>query len=82
MDEFIKSLKIPLFASRDTIEEAYQYAQMVANGTDNPPAVMTAVQVVVNTIAQELEKITAQEQSPATDPMKMLEDIVHGWRRV
>lgn len=57
MREVIKSLKQPMFASRETIEEAYDYAWMVAKGTDNPTAVMTAVQVVVNTIANELEKI-------------------------
>lgn len=56
--QLLQSLKQPMFASRDSIEEAYDYALMVANATENPGAVMTAIQVVVNTIVNELEKIT------------------------
>lgn len=56
--QLLQSLKQPMFASRDSIEEAYDYALMVAKATDNPGAVMTAIQVVVNTIVNELEKIT------------------------
>lgn len=41
----------PLFADRPSLEEAFAYAQDVAQASDNPPAVMTALMVVVNTIA-------------------------------
>lgn len=45
------ALRNNLFADRKTIDEAYEYAYTVAKGTDNPAAVMAALQVVVNTIA-------------------------------
>ena len=44
-----------LFADRETLAEALEYAQTVAKGSDNPMAVMTAVMVVLNTIANRLE---------------------------
>lgn len=40
-----------MFASRSTFGEAYDYALSIANASDNPAAVMTAVQVVLNTVA-------------------------------
>lgn len=38
-----------LFATHATLDNALSYAQDVANGSDNPAAVMTAVQAVLNT---------------------------------
>jgi hypothetical protein len=38
-----------LFATHAHLDNALSYAQDVANGSDNPAAVMTAVQVVLNT---------------------------------
>ena len=58
-DELIQQLRCSMFSDRMTIEEAYDYAWKVAKGTDNQGAVMTAVQVVVNTIANEIEKLGA-----------------------
>ena len=51
------ALYSPLFAERDTIKDAYNYASSIAKATDNPAAVMTAVHVLLNTIAKELEKM-------------------------
>ena len=45
----------PLFATQETIGDAYNYAQQIARGTDNPAAIMTAVHVLMNTIAHHLE---------------------------
>ena len=45
----------PLFASRDTFGEAYQYAYEVAKASRNPSAVLTAVHVILNTLALQLE---------------------------
>lgn len=56
-EELIQQLRCNMFSDRMTIEEAYDYAWKVAKGTDNQGAVMTAVQVVVNTIANEIEKM-------------------------
>jgi hypothetical protein len=36
------------------LPEAYDYAMQIAQASDNPAAVMTAIQVLVNTIAVEL----------------------------
>lgn len=54
--ELAKSLKHGMFASRDTIDEAFEYAYSIARASDNTAAVMTAVQVVVNTIAEQMIK--------------------------
>jgi len=54
--ELAKALQHKLFADRDTIDEALEYAYMVAKGSDNPAAVITAVHVVINTICKELLK--------------------------
>ena len=45
-----------MFADRENFDDALDYAYSIAKGTDNPEAVMTAVMVVVNTLAQEMEK--------------------------
>lgn len=45
----------PLFASRDTFSEAYQYAYEIAKASPNPSAVLTAVHVILNTLALQLE---------------------------
>lgn len=52
--EFGKSLHSNLFATPDSISAAYDQALQIANASENPAAVMTAVQVVINAIAQEL----------------------------
>ena len=54
--ELAKALKHNMFASRDTIDEAFDYAYSIARASDNTAAVMTAVQVVVNTIAEQMIK--------------------------
>jgi hypothetical protein len=52
----INGLYNGLFSSRPTIEEAYDYAWKVAKASDNPVGVMTAVQVVVNTLVKQLQQ--------------------------
>jgi hypothetical protein len=54
--ELAKSVRNNIFASRDTFDEAMDYAYTVAKGTDSPAAVMTAVMVVVNTLARYIEE--------------------------
>ena len=49
-----KSLYSGLFATKADLPEAYTYAMQIAQASDNPAAVMTAIQVLVNTIAVEL----------------------------
>ena len=50
----------PLFAIRDSIKDAILYAYDIAKASDNPAAITTALHVVLNTIAQELERINTK----------------------
>ena len=52
--QFGKALHSALFATPDTINVAYDQALQIANSSENPAAVMTAVQIVINAIAKEL----------------------------
>jgi hypothetical protein len=57
LNEIVNAIHTPMVAKRDTIDEAFEYALMVAKGTDTPMAVMTAVYVVTNTIANMLKEV-------------------------
>lgn len=57
LNEIINNIHTPLVAKRDTIDEAFEYALMVAKASDHPMAVMTAVYVVTNTIAKHLKEM-------------------------
>lgn len=50
-------LYVPIYAERTTIKEAYAYAREIAQASDNPAGVMTAIHVVLNTVAKEIEKL-------------------------
>ena len=56
-----KSLYSGLFATRDNLHEAYDYAIKIAEASNNPVAVITAIGVLVNTLAQELMKMNTHE---------------------
>lgn len=56
MKKLIKRLRCDLFADRATLKEAFDYAQMITDGSSNPPAVLTAVYVVTNTLARIIEE--------------------------
>ena len=58
---FAKSVRNRLFADRKTFDEAMEYAYSIARGTDNPAAVMTAVMVVVNTLANYIEQLESDQ---------------------
>jgi hypothetical protein len=49
-----KDLYSGLFATRDNLHDAYEYAVKIAEASDNTAAVLTAIGVVVNTIAVQL----------------------------
>ena len=52
--ELGEALTIGLFSDRETIRQAFDYAYDIADASDNPIAVRTAIHVVVNTIAKKL----------------------------
>jgi hypothetical protein len=58
---FAKSIRNNLFSDRKTLNEAMEYAYSIAKGTDNPAAVMTAVMVVVNTLANYIEQLESEQ---------------------
>ena len=57
LNELVQSIHSPIMADRETIEDAFEYAMMVAKASDNPMAVMTAVYVMTNTIAKQLKEL-------------------------
>jgi len=58
---YLKTIKHGMFAKRDSFEEAMEYAHTIAKATGSPVHVMTAVQVVVNTIVADMEKLLEKE---------------------
>jgi hypothetical protein len=65
-----RSLHSALFATPDNISAAYDQALQIANASENAAAVMTAVQLVVNAIAQEL---MTMQQSETNEPNNVRE---------
>lgn len=59
--ELAHSIYAPMFAERESLREAFAYAQEVAKASDNPAAVLTAVYVLTNSIAKQLEAIAQGE---------------------
>lgn len=57
------SIYSPMFGERETLKEAYEYVTKLAQSTDEPIAVLTAVHVMMNTIAKQLEKTYEGEQA-------------------
>ena len=57
LNELVQSIHSPMMADRETVEEAFEYAMMVAKASDNPMAVLTAVYVMTNTIAKQIKEI-------------------------
>ena len=53
------AMRVGLFADRDTITAAWDYAYKIAQSTDCPAHVMTAVGVMVNTIAKVVKEMDA-----------------------
>ena len=62
-EELVYKLRCNMFSDRMTVEEAYDYAWKVARASDDQLAVMTAVQVLANTVANEVEKLGESEHA-------------------
>jgi hypothetical protein len=60
INAFATGLQSSLFATRDTVEDAYKYAADIINTlpVDQQIAVHTAMQVVINTIAEQVKHLT------------------------
>jgi hypothetical protein len=53
-DQLAARIRCNFFAKRDNLDDAFEYAHMVFQ---NDPAMMTAMYVVLNTVAAEILKI-------------------------
>ena len=64
VNTFVTGLQSPLFATRDTIEDAYKYAADIINAlpTHDQIAVHTAMQVLINTIAEHVKQMTEEAE--------------------
>lgn len=58
--ELIKTLRSPLFAKRDNLDDAFNYLYSLIENLPNGQgaAIITGVAVVLNTLADELENVT------------------------
>jgi hypothetical protein len=63
LNELATNLQSPLFATRDTIEDAFHFAHTVIDAipTSDKGAAYTALYVVVNTIAEEVKRLATKE---------------------
>ena len=50
-------LTVGIFADRDTLPEAMEYAYEAIKRLDNPALAMTALHVVLNTVAKEIKRL-------------------------
>jgi len=58
-EELIEALRADMFASRNTIKEAVEYATTIVDTLDAGDRlyVYTAIHVIINTIANEIERM-------------------------
>jgi hypothetical protein len=57
LSELAVQMYTPLFAERTTPRQAYEYAMEIATASDNPAAVTTAIHVLLNSIAKQIEEL-------------------------
>lgn len=64
LNELARNLQSPLFATRDTIEDAFHYAHTVIEAipASDRDAAYTALYVVVNTIAEEVKRLATEDE--------------------
>lgn len=61
IQELAQNIRCDLFVTPESIASAFDQAYKLAQASDNPAAVMTAVQCVVNAISNELLKIKDED---------------------
>ncbi len=75
--ELAASIKVGLFASRDTLEEAFEYVEMMFNTMPDPAhraAARTALHVMLNSVAKQIEALPDQLPPPPTEVRISVED--------
>jgi hypothetical protein len=75
--ELAASIKVGLFADRNTIEEAFEYVEMMFNTMPDPAhraAARTALHVMLNSVAKQIESLPDQLPPPPAEVFISLED--------
>ena len=71
------SIKVGMFAKRDTIDEAFEYVEMMFNSMPDPAhraAARTALHVMLNTVAGLIEALPDQLPPPPAEIQISVED--------
>ena len=61
--EYAKSIRSGIVYTPASLQAAYDYANEVALGTENPAAVLTAVHMVLNAVAQDITELAAEAET-------------------
>jgi hypothetical protein len=75
--ELAASIKVGLFADRNTIEEAFEYVEMMFNTMPDPAhraAARTALHVMLNSVAKQIEALPDQLPPPPAEVRISVED--------
>ena len=73
--EVAKAMQTGLFADRETLVEAFNYMHQVASGCNNSVSVLTAIHVVLNTAAKQIEKECDREMVKAENEYAVFREI-------
>jgi len=75
--ELAASIKVGIFASRDTLEEAFEYTETMFNSMPDPAhraAARTALHVMLNTVAKQIIALPDQLPPPPAEIQISVED--------
>jgi hypothetical protein len=75
--ELAASIKVGLFADRDTLEEAFEYVETMFNTMPDPAhraAARTALHVMLNSVAKQIESLPDQLPPPPAEVRISAED--------
>ena len=75
--ELAASIKVGIFASRDTLEEAFEYTETMFNSMPDPAhraAARTALHVMLNSVAKQIESLPDQLPPPPAEVRISVED--------
>jgi hypothetical protein len=75
--ELAASIKVGLFADRDTIDEGFEYVETIINAMQVPAdrvAVRAMLHVMLNTVAKQIESLPDQLPPPPAEVFISLED--------
>lgn len=81
IQELSRSIYSPLFAERDSLVEAYNYALDIARASKDNAAVMTAIHVLLNSLSKQIDDILDAELAEEERRDAQLEAWVNEYER-